>query len=629
MTIRKLLSALISITVCLILLNSCTKNPDGTVTVIPVAPTSLKATTFSTTAINLTWTDNSTNEDGFKIERKTGSSDFSLIATLGADKISYKDSLLTPYTTYTYRVYSYNSVGKSITYTNLDSATTNGVPLLTTRAIDSLSYTSAKSGGIISNSGGASVTAKGIVWSTTNTPSIDLATKTNDGVDTSNYKSSMTGLTPGTIYNVWAYATNSKGTAFGNMVSFTTLAIALPTISTDSVTAITSISAKSGGKITSDGGATITARGVCWSTTANPTTANSKTTDGTGIGTFTSALTGLTSGTAYYVRSYATNSVGTVYGTQVNFTSSSQGYDVYVAGTVNQRATVWKNGVATQLGGTSVNNVNAESVYVVGSNVYVAVLSYDAVFGYNGSVIINGVATQLVGNHPWPKSVFVVGNDVYVAGSVNIKPGISYLKDQGATIWKNGVATQLASGEAYSVFVVGSDVYVAGNNVDQSGKSVHTVWKNGVATQLASSGAVYFRSVFVVGSDVYVAGNNVDQSGKSVPTVWKNGVATQLDSGGGVISIFVVGNDVYVAGADGKSLPTVWKNGVATQLDSGSANNSRVSSLFVVGNDVFVTGYVVGTDKVNHAIFWKNGVATQLDSGSGSSSGLSVFVKAK
>jgi hypothetical protein len=285
------------------------------------------------------------------------------------------------------------------------------------------------------------------------------------------------------------------------------------------------------------------------------------------------------------VRSYATNSVGTVYGTQVNFTSSSQGYDVYVAGTVNQRATVWKNGVATQLGGTSVNNVNAESVYVVGSNVYVAVLSYDAVFGYNGSVIINGVATQLVGNHPWPKSVFVVGNDVYVAGSVNIKPGISYLKDQGATIWKNGVATQLASGEAYSVFVVGSDVYVAGNNVDQSGKSV--------------------------------------------PTVWKNGVATQLDSGGGVISIFVVGNDVYVAGADGKSLPTVWKNGVATQLDSGSANNSRVSSLFVVGNDVFVTGYVVGTDKVNHAIFWKNGVATQLDSGSGSSSGLSVFVKAK
>ena len=327
MNIRKLLSTLIIITVSLIWLSSCTKNADGTVTVIPIAPTNLKASTFSTTAINLTWTDNSTNEDGFKIERKNGSSDFSLIATLGADKTAYKDSLLTPYTTYTYRVYSYNSAGKSITYTNLDSATTNGVPVLTTRAIDSLSYTSAKSGGIISNSGGASVTAKGVVWSTTNTPSIDLATKTNDGVDTGNYKSSIIGLAPGTLYNVWAYATNSKGTAFGNMVSFTTLALALPTITTTAATSITSSTAQSGGSITSDGGAAITARGVCWSTSASPTTANSKTTDGTGIGSFASALTDLTSGTTYYVRSYATNSVGTVYGSQVSFTCLSPRFD--------------------------------------------------------------------------------------------------------------------------------------------------------------------------------------------------------------------------------------------------------------------------------------------------------------
>ena len=322
--IKLKISSLLSISVILILFNSCTKNADGTVTIIPIAPNNLKATTFSTTAINLTWTDNSTNEDGFKIERKNGGSDFSLIATLGADKILYKDSLLTPYTTYTYRVYSYNAAGESITYTNLDSATTNGVPLLTTKAIDSLGYKSAKSGGIITNSGGASVTAKGIVWSTTNTPSLDLATKTNDGVDTANYKSSMTGLTPGTIYNVWAYATNGKGTAFGNMVSFTTLALALPTIaSTTATTVITNATAQSGGNITSDGGAAITSRGVCWGTTANPTTANSKTTDGTGIGAFTSSLIGLIAGTTYYVRSYATNTVGTAYGNEVYFNTTN------------------------------------------------------------------------------------------------------------------------------------------------------------------------------------------------------------------------------------------------------------------------------------------------------------------
>ena len=116
---------LLYITACLLFLNSCTKNTDGTVTVIPIAPTALKAATLSTTEINLTWNDNSTNEDGFKIERKTGSADFSLVATVGADKISFKDSLLAPNTKYFYRVYGYNSAGKSLTYTNLDSAITN------------------------------------------------------------------------------------------------------------------------------------------------------------------------------------------------------------------------------------------------------------------------------------------------------------------------------------------------------------------------------------------------------------------------------------------------------------------------------------------------------------------------
>ena len=70
-----------------------------------------------------------------------------------------------------------------------------------------------------------------------------------------------------------------------------------------------------------NGGDPITARGVCWSTSSNPTTADNKTIDGTGVGTFTSAITGLASGVKYYVRSYATNSVGTIYGTEVSFTT--------------------------------------------------------------------------------------------------------------------------------------------------------------------------------------------------------------------------------------------------------------------------------------------------------------------
>jgi hypothetical protein len=97
---------------------------------------------------------------------------------------------------------------------------------------------------------------------------------------------------------------------------------ALPTATTSSVTNITQISATGGGNVTADGGATITARGVCWSITTSPVATGSHTTDAGTIGSFTSSLAGLTAGTPYYVRAYATNSVGTAYGAEVNFTTS-------------------------------------------------------------------------------------------------------------------------------------------------------------------------------------------------------------------------------------------------------------------------------------------------------------------
>jgi uncharacterized protein (TIGR02145 family) len=93
-------------------------------------------------------------------------------------------------------------------------------------------------------------------------------------------------------------------------------------VTTTNVTGITQITASSGGNVTSDGNADVTSRGVCWGTTQNPTTSSSKTSDGTGIGTFTSSMTGLTPGTTYYVKAYATNSEGTAYGSQVSFSSN-------------------------------------------------------------------------------------------------------------------------------------------------------------------------------------------------------------------------------------------------------------------------------------------------------------------
>src|SRR5690554_4596063 len=95
----------------------------------------------------------------------------------------------------------------------------------------------------------------------------------------------------------------------------------IPVLSTSAVTDITQTTAISGGNITSDGGATVTARGVCWSTGQTPTISDNKTTDGTGAGTFVSNISGLEPNTTYYVRAYATNSAGTGYGSVMSFTT--------------------------------------------------------------------------------------------------------------------------------------------------------------------------------------------------------------------------------------------------------------------------------------------------------------------
>jgi hypothetical protein len=95
----------------------------------------------------------------------------------------------------------------------------------------------------------------------------------------------------------------------------------IPVVSTNEATEVTQTTATSGGVISADGGATVTARGVCWSTSQTPTIADNKTSDGIGAGSFTSAMTGLTANTTYYVRAYATNSAGTGYGSAMSFTT--------------------------------------------------------------------------------------------------------------------------------------------------------------------------------------------------------------------------------------------------------------------------------------------------------------------
>jgi uncharacterized protein (TIGR02145 family) len=196
-------------------------------------------------------------------------------------------------------------------------------PVITTAAVTEISYTTASSGGNATNEGGAPIIAKGVCWSTSSDPSIsDNKTTEIGGLGT--FSSSLTQLTSNTLYYVRAYATNSAGTAYGDKVSFTTSQIAVPVLTTTVITSITQNTAVCGGNITDDKGGLVTVRGVCWGIAANPTIANSKTSDGTGSGTFVSSLTGLSGNTTYYIRAYATNSAGTSYGNELMFTTNPE-----------------------------------------------------------------------------------------------------------------------------------------------------------------------------------------------------------------------------------------------------------------------------------------------------------------
>lgn len=219
----------IFILICLsMLLFGCSSNNEAVnspTEIVPLPPLKLSASTSGNAKITLKWTDNSTNETGFKIERKVGSEIFTLIGQTSTNESTFVDNNALGYNVYEYRVFSYNAVGNSPTYSNIVSLMSHEIPVVTTSPVITIGKTSAICGGIVSDNGGITMSSRGVVWSTDPNPTVALSTKTNDGNVKGVFTSNMSSLLPDTTYYVRAYSTYNTGTYYGDEISFTTATI--------------------------------------------------------------------------------------------------------------------------------------------------------------------------------------------------------------------------------------------------------------------------------------------------------------------------------------------------------------------------------------------------------------------
>ena len=190
-------------------------------------------------------------------------------------------------------------------------------PVVTTLAATAVTVSDATLNGSVNPNGFA--TDYHFEWGTTASYGTNTTvTAAGSGTTVLNVNAPVTGLTGGTTYHFRLVGVNSEGTSYGNDLTFTPGAV---TVTTAATTAITLTGATSGGNVVSDGGASVTARGICWATTANPVATGNHTTDGSGLGVFSSILTSLTPSTNYHIRAYANNSTGTYYGADVQFST--------------------------------------------------------------------------------------------------------------------------------------------------------------------------------------------------------------------------------------------------------------------------------------------------------------------
>ena len=215
-----------------------------------------------------------------------------------------------------------NGVGTGVDVSSVDSIIfleneLNLLPVLETTVAGTPAYTSVAGSFQIKSAGGTTVTEAGICYAETTQPTIENA-KTLTAVLSKNSSVSLTGLKAGTQYYARSFATNAAGTAYGPEITFTTQSYSMPVVQTISATYdYANNRATCLSRVVSNGGCTLTERGICWSTSRNPTINDSKFASGTSVGQYYALMNGLSLNSTYYVRAFATNCLGTSYGEEL------------------------------------------------------------------------------------------------------------------------------------------------------------------------------------------------------------------------------------------------------------------------------------------------------------------------
>lgn len=275
------------------------------------APQNLTIEDISITKKKLSWTYDDKNIEGFKIERRVNNSAWlSPFPNITKDLRSFVDTSVQPDSSlkYGYRIFAIAGINQSsnlIVFSNACFTAPSNLTLI----IDSESSATL-------NWEDNSIGEEGFYIER----SLDAVNWEVIATLTSAFRSYQDSSFPAAknvYYRISAFYNDYK-TAFSE-----TFVKRTPDLTTASITSIRQSSATSGGNITYSGGLPITSRGVCWSTSPNPDLTDLFTSNGVGIGSFTSIITGLTLNTKYFVRAYATNITGTVYGDEISFDSPS------------------------------------------------------------------------------------------------------------------------------------------------------------------------------------------------------------------------------------------------------------------------------------------------------------------